>query len=223
VVAAAAREQVVAFLELLSAAGLDVIALDIAPMALRRLVPWAGKASGAETENALLINIGASASSLAVMWGRRLMLDRPVEFSEQRLLSRVKAVLDLPEPMARRLLLSHGFAADGAEGFAATVREVLRADFSLLKVEVNKTLGYAASRTRGRSVDKIFLVGCVARYPGVVELLSEVLTRPVELLNPFAIFPHRLAPAALHELSADSGIAVATGLALRGVPASWQS
>jgi type IV pilus assembly protein PilM len=227
VVAAASRGQVIAFLELLSAAGLTAMALDIGPMALRRVVPWAGKPAAAQTENALLINVGSSSSSLTVMWGRRLMLDRSIEFSEQRLLSRVKTVLDLPDETARRLLLTQGFvaapAADGLGGFSAAVKEVLRAEFLLLKAEVTKTLNYAASRTRGRSVDKIFLVGSIARYPGILELISEALSRPVELLNPFAIFPHRLTATQLSELSFHSGVTVATGLALRGVPTLWQS
>src|SRR5260370_14019192 len=54
-------------------------------------------------------------------------------------------------------------------------KEVLRPQLLALKAEVSKTLVYAASKTRGESVDKIFLVGGVARYPGIAALMSEDL------------------------------------------------
>src|SRR6266702_2625900 len=218
VVAAATREHVIAYLELLSGAG---------PTALTRVVPWAGKSPGGDMRNVLLINFGSACSYLTVMWGRRLMLDRAVEFSEQRLLSRMKTALDLTEQTAKQLLLKHGFAAaPGAEGngeFSAALKQVLRPQFLALKAEVSKTLIYAASKTRGETVDKIFLVGGVARCPGIAELMSQDLSKPVEVLNPFSIFPHRLTQTELAELWPHSGVAVATGLALRDAPRSWQN
>jgi type IV pilus assembly protein PilM len=227
IVAVAARDHVTAYLDLLFAAGLTVTALDIGPMALRRVVPWAGKGEGGEMRNVLLINFGSGCSYLTVMWGRRLMLDRAVEFSEQRLLSRLKTALDLSEQPAKQLLLEYGLAtgprADGIGEFSAGLKEVLRSEFLGLKAEVNKTLIYAASKTRGETVDKIFLVGSVARYPGIAELMSQELSKPVELLNPFAIFPHRLTQSELAGLWPHSDVAVATGLALRGVPGLWQN
>jgi len=227
VVAAATREHVIAYLELLSGAGLTVTALDIGPTALTRVVPWAGKSPGGDMRNVLLINFGSACSYLTVMWGRRLMLDRAVEFSERCLLSRMKTVLDLTEQTAKQLLLKHGFAAaPGAEGngeFSAALKEVLRPQFLALKAEVSKTLIYAASKTRGETVDKIFLVGGVARCPGIAELMSQDLSKTVEVLNPFSIFPHRLTQEELAVLWPHSGVAVATGLALRDAPRSWQN
>jgi Tfp pilus assembly PilM family ATPase len=177
--------------------------------------------------NVLLINFGSACSYLTVMWGRRLMLDRAVEFSERCLLSRMKTALDLTEQTAKQLLLEHGFAAaPGAAGngeFSAALKQVLRPQFLALKAEVSKTLIYAASKTRGETVDKIFLVGGVARCPGIAELMSQDLSKPVEVLNPFSIFPHHLTQTELAELWPHSGVAVATGLALRDAPRSWQN
>jgi type IV pilus assembly protein PilM len=226
-VAVAAREHVTAYLDLLFDAGLTVSALDIGPMALRRVVPWANKGERGEMRNVLLVNVGSGCSYLTVVWGRRLMLDRAVEFSEHRLLSRLKTMLDLPEPTAKRLLVEHGFAAgppaEGAVEFSAALKEVLRGDFLALKAEVNKTLIYAASKTRGETVDRIFLVGSAARYRGIAELMSQELSKPVDLLDPLEIFPHRLTQDGLAALWPHSDVAVATGLALRGVDGIWQN
>ncbi len=219
-VAIAAKQQVTAYLDLLSGAGLDVEAVDIGPIALTRVVSRVSTGEDGKFQNLLLINFGSHGSFLTVVWGRRLMLDRPIEFAEKRLLSRLETVMDLPESMAKRLLLERGFtAAPGADAsaeIAAALREVLQPEFLALKAEVGKTLIYTASKTRGKTVDKIYLVGSVARYPGIAELLSEELSMPIEVLDPFSIFPHQLEQLA--GLWPHTGAAVATGLALRGVP-----
>ena len=221
VVVAATHEDVTAFLNLLDAAGLNARALDISGMALRRLVTWTGRVPGEDMQNALLINIGAAASQLTVVWGRRLMVDRSIEFCEQRMFSRIARLLDMPEPAAKRLLAEHGFAATpGARPsqFHSVLREVLGPDLLTLKTEMNKTLEYAASKTRGNRVEKIFLVGGVAGYAGSAQFFGDALAKPVELLEPLALFPHRLTAPEAAGLSRHCGIAVAVGLGLRGVP-----
>ena len=129
VVAVAAREDVTAFLEFLRHAGLEVSALDITGMALKRVVPWIDRGSTPHLQNALLIHFGALSSQLTVIWGRRLMLDRSIEFSEQRLISRVVRLLDVPEPAAKRLLAEHGLATRKGAGteMDGVLREIVGA------------------------------------------------------------------------------------------------
>jgi type IV pilus assembly protein PilM len=221
VVAAAAHDDVTAFLGLLGGAGLNVRALDISGMALRRVLPWVGKSSGEEMQNALLIDIGVASSHLMVVWGRRLMVDRAIEFCEQRVLSRIAKLLDTPEHAARRLLAEHGFAAaagDKPGEFHLVLRQILGPELLGLKAELAKTLNYAASKTRGNSVDKIFLVGGIAGYPGSAQFLGEAVGKRIDLLNPLATFPHRLTAQQVAELSPHCGVAIAIGLALRDVP-----
>ena len=223
-VAVAENARVAGYLDLLAGAGLDVIAVDIGPTALTRVISRLCSTTEGNFQNLLLINFGSLSSFVTVFWGRRLMLDRPIAFAEQRLLERLRTVMDIPDAMARRLLLERGFAhAQGAgawDEIGAALEEVLHPEFAVLKAEVTKTLIYTASRTRGKTVDKIYLVGSVARYPGIAELLTESLSMPVEVLDPFSIFPHPWTPERKLPLHAHPSAAVATGLALRGVPAS---
>jgi type IV pilus assembly protein PilM len=225
IVAMAARDQVTAYLDLLSGAGLHVEALDIGPIALTRVVAWIIPPDVEFPPNLLLINFGSVGSYLTVVWGRRLMLDRGIEFAEQRLLDKVTTLLDMPGPAAKQMLVEHGFATTAAtpeaNDVSRTLREVLRTEFAALAAEVSKTLIYTASKTRGRTVDKIYLMGSIARYPGIGELLSDLLSMPVEVLEPFSIFPHRLKDEDLAKLRPHSGVAVATGLALRNVKTTW--
>lgn len=227
IVAMAARSKVTAYLDALSAAGLEVASLDIAPAALARLMSWIGAEDAATHPNLLLINFGARSSYLTVIWGRRLMLDRSIEFAEQRLLARLANILDIPEANGKRLLLERGFGSDPGHGgdgggeISGTLKEVLRPEFATLKAEVDNTLIYAASRAHGRTVDRIYVVGSIARYPGIQHLLREHFALPLKILDPFSIFSHRLSDKELAWLWPRSGVAAAAGLALRGVPVQW--
>ncbi len=225
IVAMAAREQLTAYLESLSRTGLEVSALDIGPLALMRVACWIGPPEKESPPNLLMINFGARASYLTVVWGRRLMLDRGIGFAERQLIATLKARLDASEDEARRLLLTHGFRIEvgneEANEIGLTLREVLRAELAALTAEVNKTLIYTASMTHGRTVDKIYLLGSVARYPGIAGLLGAELSIPVEVLDPFSIFPHGLSKEEVARLTPHSGVTVATGLALRNLGQGW--
>jgi Tfp pilus assembly PilM family ATPase len=95
---------------------------------------------------------------------------------------------------------------------------VLRPEFAGLKAEVSNTLVYTASKAHGQSVDTIYVLGSIARYPGIEDLLREQFSLPVKILDPLSIFSHRLSDKELSWLWPRSGVAAAAGLALRGVP-----
>lgn len=224
-VALAPRDKVLAYLDLLTNAGLNVDSLDIGPAALARLVSHTGAIHVPEypaLPNVLLINFGAESSFLSIIWGRRLMLDRPVEFSENRMFARMKQVLDMPEELMIRLLYetihNANLANDKPDEINQMVTEVLRPEIALLLQEINKTLVYMASKTRGKSVDQIYLTGRVARYPGILNYLRDQLHVAVDILDPVEVFAAEKYRLNDHVLGTMPGIALTTGLALRGVP-----
>ncbi len=224
-VALAPRDKVVAYLDLLTGAGLEVDALDIGPAALARLVCHAGSIHAPEfphAHNVLLINFGSTSSYLTAIWGRRVMLDRAVEFSENRLFSRLKLMMEMPEALAMHLLYEGNAAAANENGSPDEARqimaEVLRPEITLLLQEINKTLVYMASKTRGQSFNMIYLAGRVARYPNLLDILREQLNIPVEILNPLAVFASETGNLPDESMGTMAGIALTTGLALRGVP-----
>jgi type IV pilus assembly protein PilM len=224
-VALAPREKVLAYLNLLTNAGLHVEALDIGPAALARLVSHTGAIHVPEyphLPNVLLINFGADSSFLTIIWGRRLMLDRPVEFSENRIFERLKTALDMPEELMIRLLYENQTnsekTSNSTDEINQMVADVLRPEIKLLLQEINKTLVYMASKTRGKSVDQIYLTGRVARHPGIINYLREQLHVSVDILDPVEVFASEKYRLSGHALGTMAGIAMTTGLALRGVP-----
>jgi type IV pilus assembly protein PilM len=220
-VALAPRVQVLAYLNLLTAAGLQVDALDIGPAALTRVVKHAGARHYPQfplMPNALLINFGADSSFLTVIWGRRTVLDRAIEFGENRLFARLQSVLHMPRELAERTLYRSEQSSTGQDETAQIVEEVLRPELALLQQEIGKTLVYMASRTRGKSVDAIFLAGPVARYAGVVDSLKQQLKVPVQILNPVVDFAAAEGAGGDLAIGTAAGMALTAGLALRGVP-----
>jgi len=217
--AVAASSNVLAYLETLRGAGLEPVALDIGPAAIARLL-------AAMQENfdqsVLLINFGASKSYLTVIWGRRLMLDREIDFGEMQLVDRLSRALGLSTEVALALLREHGIGtpagaphqAGTAPDIGRTVREILYQEFAALAEELVRTQVYVASRTRGSAVSRVYLNGSVARYRHIQQRVEELVRLPVELLDPLKAF-HGAAMSSL--VGSDThGIALATGLALRG-------
>ncbi len=216
----APRVQVLAHLNLLTATGLQVVALDIGPAALARVVNHAGSRLYPQypmMPNALLINFGAESSFLTVIWGRRTVLDRAIEFGENRLFARLQSALLMPRELAERTLYRNEPSCTAPGETAQIVEEVLRPELASLQQEISKTLVYMASRTRGKSVDAIFLAGPVARYAGVIECLKQQLRVPVRILNPVADFAAESDAGDLL-LGTAAGMALTAGLALRGAP-----
>lgn len=226
-VAMAPRKKIIAYLDLLTNAGLQVDVLDIGPSALARLVRHAGARHTPGfplLPNVLLVNFGSESSFLTIIWGRRLMLDRAVDFSENRMLSRLKQVLNMSEDLSMNLLYeqhpNNNTTNDTGEAETSKmIDDILRPEITTLVQEINKTLVYMASKTRGKSVDKIYLTGQVARYPGILKQLQSQLHVPVDVLDPVSVFASEKSRLKIDDsIGTMASIAMTTGLALREVP-----
>lgn len=219
-VAVAQRPRVLAYLAMLESARLQPVALDIGPAAIARLL---AALHGTDLgQSVLLINFGVGKSFLTVIWGRRLMLDREIEFGEELLAGRLAGALDLAAPMALALLKEHGIGARPAAAAAAddgapstrlqqSVREILHPDCQALAEELARTQVYVASRTRGSTISRVYLNGSLARYPHIQDRIAELIDVPVQLLDPYEAFVRAQPPAG----DTGTAIALAAGLALR--------
>jgi type IV pilus assembly protein PilM len=224
-VAVSERKSVIDFLELARKAGLDVSALEIGPLAISRL-------TGAISENSdsatiLVVNSGRRASYLTLISGNDLLFDQEIAIGEQSLVQHICETLDMPEETARHLLSRTGISGGDSEdavavaldetGLMNTLSEILKPQFMKLVEEIKRAFLYAASETRGRSVTQVYLLGSIARWPGAEQLLSSLSGSTVSKIpNPLDLFPSSESAADKSGQSAPE-IAVATGLALRGI------
>lgn len=219
--AVADQPKVLAYLALLRSAGVDPVALDIGPSALARLLSAMLRED--YTQSVLLINFGVAKSFLTVIWGRRLMIDREIDFGEEQLTQKLARSLGLTPAVALAMLCEHGVGCralpDQELGVSAvdvgrTIRDILHPEFALLSEELSRTQVYVASRTRGSLISRVYLNGSAARYPNIQARIQESMTLPVDLLDPFEVFlPTPLVQAAA---PMQRNVALAVGLALRG-------
>ena len=128
-------------------------------MAIRRLViRLALRDFG---EDVMILHFGRDKSHLTVLWGRRLILYREIEFGENRAIEQVAKSLELPLDSAAALLLEFGVFPETASPYldrasveiSETVMEILTPGFANIAEQIGNALIYTASRTRGESVE----------------------------------------------------------------------
>jgi type IV pilus assembly protein PilM len=225
IVAIAERRVVIDYLEMLRKSGLTVDQLEIGPTAIRRLVSAMGAVD--QQENVLAINCGRASSYLSVISGSRLIFDQEIRFGEMGVLNDITRSLEISVEAAQALVTSCSFSpasqskkqihssfdVDASE----TLQQIVRPALLKLADEINRTLIYTASQTRGEPIGRIYLLGSLARWRGIDDLLAGLIKLPV------AIIPNPLKPfdrdngCSTENNEAIPEIAVATGLALSGL------
>ena len=216
IITAARRDAVLAWLELIEGAGLEVDAVEVGPVAIQRLV--AAVADTTAEQNLLTINMARGRTYITVFAGRRLMVERDAAIGEQDLLARVARDLDMEPDAARRLLYRHGLAPGPEDegGVASTIAAILKPALMSLMEEVEKVIIYTASKLRGAAVDRVYLLGGIARWPGAAGTLNRMMSLPVDVLDPLEAFS-RGHTGGDGEQAGNAGVTIATGCALRGI------
>ena len=222
IVAVAKRDFVIRYLEALRKSGLEIIHLEIGPSAIRRLV--SARSAQSKYENVLAINFGRKTSYITVVSGARLLFDQEIRFGEDELLAHISECLDMSEEAVRQLVNEYSFdprtinktpAPHNLDvDISSALQEIVKPNFLKLAEEINRTLIYTASQTRGESVSRIYLLGGIARWQGCDALLNSLVQLDVETIpNPLQPFTHESTTTD----TARPEIAVATGLAMHGM------
>jgi type IV pilus assembly protein PilM len=221
------RADVLSLLDNISQCGLKVTDIDVSPAALNRLVGVLSNVSKS-LRNVLIVNFGAEQTYLTLISGRRLLMDKVVDFGGNLLLDRIARGLDISLAMAEDIALREGLNQQvekryGAGGPATAedlnpVVEIVRPLFSKLAEELRRASLYAAAESQGEPIECIYTFGTIARWPGADEILSQLTRIPVTTSLPVA---------AIFDTDSETGsgdfsgigpdLAVATGLALRGL------
>lgn len=222
IVAVSRREQVIAYLDTLSGAGLAVEALEVAPLSVRRLLESMSTTSN--IENVLAISMGQDVTYLTLISGRRLLANQEVSFGGNQLVATIAETLDVSPDVARSLLNENGLRAGPAAGnnsdlgIGQTLLEIVRPEFVKLVRQIERAFLYAASESYGSGVNRICLFGGLTRWDGADDLLGSLVKMPVEKFGA-ARLPFQLdgleGTRSDDETAAE--LAVAAGLALWGM------
>lgn len=211
----ARRDDVFGHLKRLESAGLRPVSVEVKPTALVRLL--SAMQQHEQERCLLLINFGVEKTYISVVWGKQLMLDREVAFGQSSLTSRLASSLGMTQDAALSLLQEaapHEGVAD--QSILRTIDEILHADFAVLAEEINRTLVYIASKTRGGSAKCMYVNGSLAHYTYIARKLEKLVNVPVAHLQPFKALPMSQFVTVDADTVPSNGLAVAAGLALRG-------
>jgi len=212
------KDTVHAYLELLSDCGLEPSALEIGPVAIKRLVDTIDLAH--KPGSALVVNCGREKSFLTLISKRQLLSDDEVEFGERTVVARLCQALEVETHVAQQLLVDANVGEDRPDENTRTLIEIVRPELNVLAQEIERGLIYAKSENRGDSETAIYLMGSIARWRGMDRLLSNILRHQVLTIpDPLGTFvaPNATSSscAATDTRQAHPELAVAAGLALR--------
>ena len=208
--AAAPRETVDALVAAAKSAGLRPVAIDVEPLALHRTLPMA--------DNAMVVDIGAEISQVAIFQSGAPVVVRPAPISGQRFTEVVRDLFDLSEAEAERLKQrQHGLLLrPGAGGEESSVNNRFAALVAEAAGEARRTAEYYRIQNKEAIIDKTFLTGGGAALDNIAYHFAAQMDMPVVVHDPLAgvDIAGSLDPHHVRGLGVRLGVAI--GLALRG-------
>jgi len=193
-VAMVRQDTVENYLDLLASCGLKVEALEIGPLAIKRLVSAITPPD--QPQKILVINFGAKKSYLTVIWNNELLLDREIDFGMDKILTAIAKAFDTNIQTALEIIHRYGLAEHKTEpgdviydqdeaSIKSVLIDILSPNFQSLADEIKDVLIYVASETRGGAVELIYLMGSLTRVSSVDQIIDRLISIPVKTINPF--------------------------------------
>ena len=220
-IAGVPKKTVNSYVSCFKKAGLVVEALEVESQAVSRALVK----GGFSPSPLLLVDIGATRTSLIIFSGHSLRFTSSVAFSSESLTAAIARSLKVTREKAEELKIRHGVAG----GRSGTAKKISGATAPLLAEfagQIGKYLNYyqthsghehLPSDSEGAAV-KVVLCGGGANFKGLADFLSSELLLAVELGNPWVnILPAPLKKVPRISFKKSLGYATALGLALRGV------
>jgi type IV pilus assembly protein PilM len=167
-----------------------------------------------------LLNIGAATMNINILNGARSVFARDASVGGSQYTSLLQKELGLTfeqaESVKRGLPLPEGIEARPIQPIIETVSDILA-------LEVKKTMDFyrATAEEGSESIQKILVSGGGSKLPGLADYLTKRFEIPVEVFDPFRsieVDSRKFDPDYMREVIPE--LAVAVGLALRGVEAA---
>lgn len=225
IVFAVERQVVERRLELLDSIKLNAVAIDATPACLVRSFVRYLKCDGEDCSINVFLEMGAKGTAIIITRGPEIAFIKLLDIGGNTLTEAVSKALDLPisEASALRVGLRKGDErkreAEGTTSdIALTVSDAMRPSLEKIARDLQLCLRYFAVTFRGMRPESVSLLGGEADEPQLAEVLSSVVDVPCRVGNPlFGV------QGLEHFHTRERGIhaaswAVATGLAMRGMP-----
>lgn len=209
ILVAAKKDVVNGYLEMLSAAGLEAVIVDVDAFALENAY---GANFGGLDENIALVDIGASKMNINVVAKGASALVRDVVMGSRILTETIQSHFDISPEEAEDLKTGQIEPGDKMR----ELEDIFANTCNQWVAEAKRALDFYYSNYPDETISKIVLSGGGAKVKGLAKLFSEETGIKTEIFNPFAkadADPDKIDPDYLKNLGPE--MALSTGLATR--------
>ncbi len=199
--------------------GLQVGAMDLAPMALYNALRYNQPDL---TGCTLVIDLGARSTNLVFSEGDRVFC-RSIPIAGHTISAAIAKEFEQDLVLAEKLKIEKGQVglggayAEPADPTEARIAKVVRNTMTRLHSEISRSINFYRTNHNGSSPDRILLAGGTAKLTYATDFFAEKLNAPVDFFNPLQNI--EVQPGALPEgtVACASGIGELVGLALRSL------
>ena len=196
--------------ELLTEAGAKPIMVDVSALAILNCLNELGLSCAQET--IAIIDIGHALTNVVVYGRDGLPFVRDINIAGTNIIQDISRQTELSEDQVRQAFIQ----AQSSETLDGNLLLALNNAIRPLVNAINETLRFYSFQEKKSGVDRILLCGGLSLIDAFVEFMTDAVSIPVDLLNPFSTI--QCDPKAGESKSlVDEGpaFAVATGLAMR--------
>ncbi len=195
------------YLNIMQKAGLELIALEINPIAQTRSLLAPGH------EPLMVIDFGSVATDMAIVTNQAPRLIRSVNVGSRTMVRVLAQNLGLDEAQAQQFMHKFGLVQSNIEG---QVYAALKPAVDNVVEEVTKSINYFHETNPDLKVGKIVVTGGTAALPGLPAYLANATGLMVEVGNPWNNISY---PGSLEDKLSQLALvyASALGLAMRGM------
>lgn len=164
-------------------AGLNPVSMDLLPFAMTRVHALSSPTAGF----AVHMNIGANATSIAIVQGNVPLFVRIVPAGGDDATRALMSRLSIPRERAEQLKRELGLTGAGATDDERLAAEVIHESTSELLTAVRNTLAYFAGVRTGVVFDHLSVAGGATRLRGFASALAESTRISVVPVNPLTV------------------------------------
>lgn len=205
---AAPKKTVKTYQEVMSKAGLELIALETESVATSRIVSY----KSTVTEPMMILDFGANGTDMSVIKGTSLVFSQTLGTGSDALTKAIANDYGITEEQAEQYKRAYGLLEDQGEG---KIAKSLFPVMDIIVNEVNKTINFFKAHMQEGTPQKLIIVGDGAKLLGLTEYMKKTLGIESQLVTfDEKLFTVENAPKEKTDLTL-IGFTVACGLAMK--------
>lgn len=181
IIVAAKKDTIEGYAEAIEVAGLSLAIMDVDSFALETM--YQENYDYEEKDVVVIVNIGASITSLNVVRNAASIFTRDFALGGNMITEAIQSQYGISAEEAEKIKLEGPEGDEYAKG--EFFRNTLMSLADSLCAEIERSIDYFRSTYSDEDIKMILLAGGGASIPGIVDDLSQRMSVPVEIVNPF--------------------------------------